>query len=303
MTAISLQGQDLLTLGDLSAGQIMGLLEAAASLEGRQADVLKGQTLGLLFRKPSTRTRVSFEVAALHLGASTIYMTEDQMQLSRGETVGDTARVLSRYLQALVVRTGAHGEIEELAAAASVPVLNALTDHYHPCQVLADLKTIREVKGTLTGIEVAYVGDGNNMLQEWIQAASRLGMTLRAATPEGFGPAPEVLGLPHVQAHPPQLLHDPLEAVAGADVVITDTWLSMGQQDSAGKRQAFAGFTVDGAMMAKARPDAIFLHCLPAHRGEEVTDEVLMGSQSRVFDEAENRLHVQKAVLWAVLAA
>ncbi len=303
MIATSLQGHDLLTLGDLSDGQIMALLEAATSLEGRQADVLRGQTVGLLFRKPSTRTRVSFEVAALHLGAGTIYMTEDQMQLSRGETVGDTARVLARYLQALVVRTGLHAEIEELAAAAEIPVLNALTDHYHPCQVLADLKTIREVKGTLTGVEVAYVGDGNNMLQEWIQAAARLGLSLRAATPDGYGPAQEVLDLPHVKAHPPQLFTNPAEAVSGADVVITDTWLSMGQTDSEGKRQAFHGFTVDAALMAKAHRDAIFLHCLPAHRGEEVTDEVLMGPQSRVFDEAENRLHVQKAVLWAVLAA
>ena len=303
MTSTSLQGQDLLTLGDLSAGQIMGLIEAATSLEGRQADVLRGQTIGLLFRKPSTRTRVSFEVAAVHLGAATLYMTEDQMQLSRGETVGDTARVLSRYLQALVVRTGAHAELEELAAAATVPVLNALTDHYHPCQVLADLKTIREVKGTLNGIEIAYVGDGNNMLQEWIQAAARLGLPLRAATPRGYGPAQEVLDLPHVKAHPPKILEDPKEAVAGADVVITDTWISMGQKDSEVKREAFQGFTVDEALMAKARRDAIFLHCLPAHRGEEVTEGVLMGPQSRVFDEAENRLHVQKAVLWAVLAA
>ena len=302
-TATSLQGQDLLTLGDLSAGQIIGLLEGATSLEGRQADVLRGQTIGLLFRKPSTRTRVSFEVAALQLGANTIYMTEDQTQLSRGETVGDTARVLSRYLQALVVRTGAHQELEELAEAASVPVLNALTDHYHPCQVLADLKTIREVKGTLTGIEIAYVGDGNNMLQEWIQAAARLGLSLRAATPAGYGPDAEVLALPHVQAHPPKLTSDPKEAVAGADVVITDTWLSMGQTDSEAKREAFRGYTVDAKLMHKARQDAIFLHCLPAHRGEEVTDEVLMGPQSRIFDEAENRLHVQKAVLWAILAA
>ncbi len=303
MTTLSLQGQDLLTLGDLSAGQIVALLEAATSLEGRQGDVLRGQTIGLLFRKPSTRTRVSFEVAARHLGASTIYMTEDQTQLSRGETVADTARVLSRYLQALVVRTGAHEEIEELAASADIPVLNALTDHYHPCQVLADLKTIREIKGTLNGIEIAYVGDGNNMLQEWIQAAAKLGLSLRAATPDGYGPAPEVLDLPHVKAHPPTLLTDPAAAVAGADVVITDTWVSMGQKDSDRKREAFAGFTVDQGLMAKAHPEAIFLHCLPAHRGEEVTDEVLEGPQSRVFDEAENRLHVQKAVLWAVLAA
>lgn len=303
MTDLSLHGQDLLTLGDLSAGQIMSLLEAATSLEGRQADVLRGQTIGLLFRKPSTRTRVSFEVAARHLGASTIYMTEDQMQLSRGETVGDTARVLSRYLQALVVRTGAHHELEELAAAATIPVLNALTDNYHPCQVLADLKTIREIKGTLTGIEIAYVGDGNNMLQEWIQASAKLGLSLRAATPKGYAPAQHMLELPHVQAHPPKLYTDPNEAVAGADVVITDTWLSMGQPESEAKRAAFHGFTVDAELMAGARHDAVFLHCLPAHRGEEVTDEVLMGPQSRVFDEAENRLHVQKAVLWAVLAA
>ncbi len=303
VTALSLQGRDLLTLGDLSAGQIMALLETATSLEGRHADVLRGQTIGLLFRKPSTRTRVSFEVAAKHLGADTIYMTEDQMQLSRGETVGDTARVLSRYLQALVVRTGAHTEIAELASVADIPVVNALTDHYHPCQVLADLKTIREVKGTFNGIEIAYVGDGNNMLQEWIQAAARLGLTLRAATPDGYGPAQEVLDLPHVKEHPPTLLTDPVAAVSGADVVITDTWLSMGQKDSDQKRLAFTGFTVDEKLMRKAHPEAIFLHCLPAHRGEEVTDEVLMGPQSRVFDEAENRLHVQKAVLWAVLAA
>ncbi len=300
-TDIGIQGSDLLTLHDLSAQAILDLLSLSAQLEGVKDTPLQGQTIGLLFRKPSTRTRVSFEVAALELGAHSIYMTEDQTQLSRGETVADTARVLSRYLQALVVRTGAHSEIEEFAAAAGIPVVNALTDRFHPCQVLADLKTVLEAKGTLAGLEVAWVGDGNNMLQEWIVAAAKLGIGLRAACPVGCDPDPKVMSLPIVAAHPPTILRSPLDAVRGADVVITDTWVSMGQRDSEQKRKAFEGFTVNEALMSKADSDAIFLHCLPAHRGEEVTDGVLDGPQSVVFDEAENRLHVQKAVLFAIL--
>ncbi|MDA8344669.1 MAG: ornithine carbamoyltransferase [Thermaerobacter sp.] len=300
-TDIGIQGSDLLTLHDLSAQAILDLLHLSAQLAQVQDAPLRGQTIGLLFRKPSTRTRVSFEVAALELGAHSIYMTEDQTQLSRGETIADTARVLSRYLQALVVRTGAHAELEQFAKAARVPVVNALTDRFHPCQVLADLKTIREAKGTLAGLEVAWVGDGNNMLQEWMVAAARLGINLRAACPAGYDPDPQVLALEAVAEHPPKILRSPLDAVQGADVVITDTWLSMGQRDSEVKRQAFEGFTVDEQMMAKADQDAIFLHCLPAHRGEEVTDAVIDGPQSLVFEEAENRLHVQKALLLAIL--
>ncbi len=300
-TDIGIQGSDLLTLHDLSAQTILDLLHLSAQLEHVQDAPLRGRTIGLLFRKPSTRTRVSFEVAALELGARSIYMTESQTQLSRGETVADTAKVLSRYLQALVVRTGSHEELEEFAAAASVPVVNALTDRFHPCQVLADLKTVLDAKGTLAGVEVAWVGDGNNMLQEWIVAAAKLGIHLRAACPAGYDPDPRVLALDGVSDHPPTLLRSPAEAVRGADVVITDTWISMGQEDSDRKRAAFQGFTVDEELMAKADPGAIFLHCLPAHRGEEVTDAVLDGPQSLVFDEAANRLHVQKALLLAIL--
>ncbi len=300
-TDIGIQGSDLLTLNDLSAQAILDLLDLSAQLQHVHDAPLRGRTIGLLFRKPSTRTRVSFEVAALELGAHSIYMTEEQTQLSRGETVADTAKVLSRYLQALVVRTGAHAELEAFAEAATVPVVNALTDRFHPCQVLADLKTVREAKGTLADLEVAWVGDGNNMLQEWIVAAAQLGIRLRAACPAGYDPDPVVLSLPNVVAHPPTIVRSPAEAVRGADVVITDTWLSMGQKDSDQKRQAFEGFTVDEALMAKADSEAIFLHCLPAHRGEEVADGVLDGPQSLVLDEAENRLHVQKALLLAIL--
>lgn len=302
-TDVGIKGQDLLMLGDLPGDTILGLLDLAARYEHVQGTPLQGKTIGLLFRRPSTRTRVSFEVAALELGAHSIYMTEEQTQLTRGETLGDTARVLSRYLSALVVRTGPHAELEELAEGAHIPVINALTDRFHPCQVLADLKTIQDVKGTLSGITVAYVGDGNNMLQEWIVAAAQLDIELQAATPVGYGPDPSLLAMPSVLAHPPRLSHDPLMAVAGADVVITDTWHSMGQRDSDQKRRAFDGFQVHQRLMSLAAPGAIFMHCLPAHRGEEVTDEVLMGPQSVVFQEAENRLHVQKALLLALLGA
>lgn len=301
VTDIGLKDSSLLMLGDLAPETILGLLDLAGELEHAPGAPLSGKTIGLLFRRPSTRTRVSFEVAALELGAHSIYMTEEQTQISRGETIGDTARVLSRYLDALVVRTGPHAELEEFAQAATVPVINALTDRFHPCQVLADLKTIREVKGSLQDIQVAYVGDGNNMLQEWIVAAAQLGITLRAATPVGYGPNPDVLALDLVQAFPPELSNDPLAAVCGADVVITDTWVSMGQDGTEQKLKAFGPFQVDSALMAEAAPGAIFMHCLPAHRGEEVTDEVLMGPQSVVFREAENRLHVQKALLLALL--
>jgi ornithine carbamoyltransferase len=240
---------------------------------------------------------VSFEVGAWQLGGQAVFMSPRDVQLGRGEPIADTGRVLSRYVQGIMIRTYAHSEVEELARYATVPVINGLTDWLHPCQVLADVLTVQQALGGWDGKVVAWVGDGNNMANSWINAAYRLGFTLRLACPEGYDPDPALVRRAQQEADV-RVVRDPADAVAGAHVVNTDVWASMGQEEEqAAREQAFAGYTVDGALMARAARDAIFLHCLPAHRGEEVAADVIDGPQSRVWDEAENRLHVQKAIM------
>jgi ornithine carbamoyltransferase len=258
---------------------------------------LAGRTLGLIFAKSSTRTRVSFEVGAYQLGGHALFLSSRDIQLGRGEPIRDTARVLSRYLDGIMIRTFDHADVEELARYSSIPVINGLTDLLHPCQVLADLLTIREHLGGWDGKAVAWVGDGNNMANSWINAAGSLGFELRLACPAEYPPDARILRRNQAKASI-VLTTDPREAVRGAHVVTTDVWASMGQeQEQEVRARAFQGYIVDAALMRLADPSAIFLHCLPAHRGEEVSEEVLEGPQSRVWDEAENRLHVQKALM------
>jgi ornithine carbamoyltransferase len=258
---------------------------------------LAGKTLGMVFAKSSTRTRASFEVGAYQLGGHALFLSSRDIQLGRGEPIRDTARVLSRYLDGIMIRTFDHADVEELASYGSVPVINGLTVLLHPCQVMADLMTVREALGGWEGKVVAWIGDGNNMANSWINAAGSLGFELRLACPAGYHPNDEILRRNQAKTRV-SVTADPREAVRGAHVVTTDVWASMGQeQEQEVRAKAFRGYIVDGALMRLADPSAIFLHCLPAHRGEEVSEEVLEGPQSRVWDEAENRLHVQKAIM------
>ncbi|GAB6875346.1 ornithine carbamoyltransferase [Thermaerobacter litoralis] len=308
----ALSGRDFLTLSDFTSDELAGLLDLAAALKrdwqaGRAGEPLYGKTLAMIFEKPSTRTRVSFEVGMQQLGGRVLNLSPRELQLSRGETLADTARVLSRYVDALMVRAYSHATVEELAAAASIPVINGLTDLYHPCQIMADLLTIREHKGRLQGVTVAYVGDSNNVAHTWLLGAALLGLRLRLACPPGYEPHPQVLAMAEDLARGTgavvEVLHDPVAAVRGADVVYTDVWTSMGQEgEEADRRRAFAPYQVNEALVAHASPDYIFMHCLPAHRGEEVTAGVLDGPHSVVWDQAENRLHAQKAILLALLS-
>ena len=301
------QKRDFLRLTDLSREELVELLERAAEwkLLGKGGPrPLAGMTLGLVFEKASTRTRVSFQVGAYQLGAQSIMLSPADTQLGRGEPIKDTARVLSRYLDALVVRTFEHAKLEEMARFASVPVVNALTDASHPCQILADLLTITERFGAdaprRADLEVAWIGDGNNMANSWLEACAVLGFTLRLACPEGYDPDPALVARCGPRA---KVVRTPSDAARGAQVVNTDVWASMGQEAEAAERQRrFAGFIVDRDLMALADRKAILLHCLPAHRGEEIAEDVLEGPQSAVFDEAENRLHAQKALLELLLA-
>jgi ornithine carbamoyltransferase len=298
--------RDFLRVTDLDRSELLELLERAAEwkLLGRSGPrPLETMTIGLIFEKASTRTRVSFEVAAHQLGASSMMLSTQDLQVGRGEPIRDTARVLARYLDALVIRTFEHAKVEEMAKWADVPVVNALTDTSHPCQILADLLTVTERFGTDAlsrgGLSVAWVGDGNNVANSWLEAASLLGFELRFACPEGYEPDAALLArVPRAK-----VLRSPAEAVEGAHVVTTDVWASMGQEaETEERRRVFAGYLVDEALVRKARSNAIVLHCLPAHRGEEITEAVLEGPQSAVFDEAENRLHAQKALLELLLA-
>lgn len=291
--------RDFLAVPDFSKSELIALFDLALRMKsGAYRDKpLAGKTLGMIFTKSSTRTRVSFEVGTFQLGGHALFLSSRDIQLGRGEPIKDTARVLSRYLDGVMIRTFAHSDVEELARYATIPVINGLTDFLHPCQILADLLTIKEHLGGWEEKVVAWVGDGNNMAHSWINAAGVLGFELRLACPEGYDPDP--LLLKHNQARASiTVVRDPKDAVRGAHAVNTDVWASMGQEDEqANREQAFKGFCVDDALMQLADPSAIFLHCLPAHRGEEVTESVIEGPQSRVFDEAENRLHVQKAVM------
>ena len=290
-----------LSLRDLSREELLALLETAADLKSGAAGrdhPLAGKTLGMIFRKHSTRTRVSFEVGMFQLGGHAIFLPARESQLERGESLADTARVLSRYVDGLMFRTYGHHEVEELAAHAAVPVINGLTDLLHPCQLLAELLTLREEFGPDLGrLVVAWIGDGNNVANSWLNAAAVLGFELRLAVPEGYEPAPEILSRAATETTI-RLTRDPVEAVQGAHVVTTDTWASMGQEAEVKAREAaFTPFQVTDALLCNARPEAVFMHCLPAHRGEEVTASVLEGPRSRIWDEAENRLHAQKALL------
>jgi ornithine carbamoyltransferase len=292
--------RDFLAIPDFSTEELYDLLDLAARLKSREerSRPLEGMTLAMIFEKSSTRTRVSFEVGTWQLGGQALFLSSRDIQLGRGEPIRDMARVLSRYVDGIMIRTFAHEGIEELARHATVPVINGLTDLLHPCQVLADLLTIQEEFGRdLAGRKVAWIGDGNNMANSWLNAAYRFGFELRLACPEGYQPDAAILERARGAARI-VLTTDPMEAAAGAEVINTDVWTSMGQEEeTAAREKAFEGYHVDAAMMSRAASNAIFLHCLPAHRGEEVAEDVFEGPASRVFEEAENRLHVQKAIL------
>lgn len=291
--------EDFLSIPDFSTAELNGLFALAESMRaGTYTNKpLAGKSLAMIFMKSSTRTRVSFEVGAWQLGGHAWFLSPRDVQLGRGEPVSDTAKVLSRYVDGIMIRTFAHDDVVELARSASVPVINGLTDLSHPCQILADVLTVRQHLGTVEGKKIAWIGDGNNMANSWIEAAYMLGFDLTLACPEGYDPDPDILkkGTKSGRVH---VVRDPNEAAAGADVVTTDVWASMGQEsEQTARMRAFKNYTVDSALMARASKDAIFLHCLPAHRGEEVSAEVIDGPQSRVWDEAENRLHIQKAIM------
>ena len=291
--------RDFLAIPDYSRDELLALFDLAERMrKGEYKDKpLAGKSLAMIFMKASTRTRVSFEVGTWQLGGHALFLSPRDVQLGRGEPVADTARVLSRYVDGIMIRTYAHAEVELLAQYADVPVINGLTDLLHPCQILADILTIRQYHGTIDGRKVAWIGDGNNMANSWINAAYRLGFDLTLACPEGYDPDKTILERAQSVANV-RVVRDPAEAVEGADVVNTDVWASMGQeQEQAIREKAFRGFIVDEALMSRAQQDAIFMHCLPAHRGEEVSAAVIDGPQSVVWDEAENRLHVQKAIM------
>jgi len=292
--------RDFLALTDFNREELDSVFDLAGRLKSGEVRgaPLAGKTLAMVFAKRSTRTRVSFEVGAYQLGGHALFLSSQDLQLGRGETIADTARVLSRYVDGIMIRTFSHADVEELAAHATIPIINGLTDLLHPCQLLADLMTAREEFGPdLSALEVAWIGDGNNMANSWLNAARVFGFALRLACPAGYDPHPDILAAARAAA-PVALLRDPAEAAEGAHVVSTDVWASMGQEEEAeARRVAFEGFAVTEALMQRASSDAIFLHCLPAHRGEEVTGGVIDGPWSRVWDEAENRLHAQKALL------
>lgn len=300
-----LRGRDLLAGDELSREEIFCLLEGAAWLKAKQKrkephPLLKGKSLGMIFRKPSTRTRVSFEVAMFQLGGHPVVLGTEELQLSRGETIGDTGRVLSRYLDGLVMRTFAQEEVEELAAAASVPVINGLTNRFHPCQALADLFTIWEVKGRLAGLKLTYVGDGNNVAQSLMLLGAKAGLEVVVATPPGYEPEKAVLEAANAAAQGGRvvLTHDASGGARGADILYTDVWVSMGQEREKGEqKELFIPYQLNQELLKLARRNAVVMHCLPAHRGEEITAEVLDGPQAVVLEQAENRLHVQKAIL------
>ncbi|MEX2641941.1 MAG: ornithine carbamoyltransferase [Acetobacterales bacterium] len=289
---VDLKDHDRATLRDM-------LARAKACKGGALGDrqPLAGKTLAMIFEKPSTRTRVSFDVGMRQLGGSTIFLAGSEMQLGRGETVADTARVLSRYVDAIMIRTDRHDKVAELAAHASVPVINGLTDDSHPCQLMADVMTFEEWAGPIEGQRVAWSGDGNNVARTWIHAAARFGFEFSLACPAKLNPPQHLLDWARGEGAAVSVTHDPREAVAGAACVVTDTWVSMGDEEAENRHNLLAPYRVDARLMALAAKNAIFMHCLPAHRGEEVTDEVIDGPRSAVWDEAENRLHAQKGVL------
>jgi ornithine carbamoyltransferase len=295
-----------LDLIDIPAAELRGMIEAARAIKAKRGGAgrpLAGKTLAMIFERPSTRTRVSFEVAMRQLGGDTILLTAEEMQLGRGETLADTARVLSRYVDAIMIRTLDADQLEELARHATVPVINGLTRRSHPCQVMADVMTFEEHRGPIRGRTLAWSGDANNVLTSLMHASERFDFRLRIATPPELAPKKQLLAWAKSSHAPIQVGTDPEEAVKGADCVVTDTWVSMGDRNGSRRHNLLKRYQVNARLMARAKPDAIFMHCLPAHRGEEVTADVIDGPQSVVFDEAENRLHAQKGILTWCLAA
>ncbi|AOG10316.1 ornithine carbamoyltransferase [Agrobacterium sp. RAC06] len=297
-----------LDLSAMTAGDLRGILEDAktrkqATKAGTADKPLAGKMLAMIFEKPSTRTRVSFDVGMRQLGGETLFLSGTEMQLGRAETIGDTAKVLSRYVDAIMIRTTDHTRLLEMAEHATVPVINALTDLTHPCQIMADIMTIEEHRGPVTGKTLAWTGDGNNVLHSLVEGAARFGYRMNMAVPLGSEPDDKILNWARNNGGEIMLCHDADRAVAGVDAVITDTWVSMNQEHKARGHNVFQPFQVNAELMKKAKDEALFLHCLPAHRGEEVTDEVIDGAQSVVFDEAENRLHAQKSILAWCLGA
>ena len=305
MTAHSVtRPRHFLDLCDFAGDELRRILDLAKALKAKRVkgvepreQPLAGKCLGMVFERPSTRTRVSFDIAMRELGGETIVLSGKEMQLGRGETIADTARVLSRFLDAIMIRILSHDDLTELARYANVPVINGLTKTSHPCQLMADVMTFEEHRGPIAGRAVAWVGDANNVLASWVHAASRFDFTINVATPAELAPPPQLLAWARANGAKMNVTRDAREAVAGADAVVTDCWVSMGDADEEFRRRVLAPYRVDAALMGAAGKDAIFMHCLPAHRGEEVTDEVIDGPQSVVFDEAENRLHAQKGVL------
>jgi ornithine carbamoyltransferase len=299
-----------LDLTDIPATDLRGMIEASRTMKARWASdratadrPLAGKTLAMIFDKPSTRTRVSFDIAMRQLGGEAIMVTGQEMQLGRGETIADTARVLSRYVDAIMIRILDHAALLELARHATVPVINGLTRLSHPCQVMADVMTFEEHRGPIHGKTVAWTGDDNNVLASWMHAAARFDFRLQVATPPELAPKRPLLDWMRSSGAAIVMGHDAEEAVTGADCVVTDTWVSMGDKETERRHNLLKPYQVNARLMAKAKPDAIFMHCLPAHRGEEVTDEVIDGPRSVVFDEAENRLHAQKGILaWCLHA-
>lgn len=297
--------RDFLSIDDLSVGELDTVLDLAAKVKATPngyAERLRGRSVALIFEKPSTRTRVSFEVAIAHLGGQPVVLSSSELQLGRGETIEDTGRVLSRYVDAIVLRTFEQERLEVLARAASVPVVNSLSDFEHPCQCLADLQTVRERRGGLAGLTMAYFGDGNNVTHSLLLGGAKAGMRVRAATPPGFEPIPQVVNRAREIAAETggavELTHDPSAAAEGADVLYTDVWASMGQEAEADERAlVFPSYRLDQRLVELASDDVVVLHCLPAHRGQEITDEVIDGPASGVWDQAENRLHTSKAIL------
>ena len=304
---MALRGRSFISLDDFDAEELTSILRVAIQLKdelraGRAHPLLQGRTLGMIFQKNSTRTRVSFEVGMAQLGGHALFLSSQDLQLRRGETVADTARVLGRYLDGIMARTYAHADVEDLARYSGVPVINGLSDLHHPCQAMADAMTIQEKKGRLAGLRLAYVGDSNNVTNSLLQAGAILGLHVTVGAPSGYQPAAAMLDAVQGRAARSgaeiRVVDDPVAAVRGADVVYTDTWASMGQEAEHDERvRIFRSYQVNARLLAQAAPGVLFLHCLPAHRGEEVTDEIMDGPHSVIFDQAENRLHVQKAIL------
>jgi ornithine carbamoyltransferase len=311
VVAVALKGKDFLRVNDWGAEDLLSVLDLADRLKIRQREGvehrhLEGRTLGMIFQKPSTRTRVSFEVGMFQLGGAALYLAAGDLQLGRGETIKDTARVLSRYLDGIMIRTFAQSDVDELAEHADIPVINGLTDEFHPCQALADVMTIRERLGGFDDVRVAYLGDGNNVCHSLMVACGKLGMDFVAATPDGYDPDSEVVEWAREAASESngsiELLRDPRGAAEGADVLYTDVWTSMGQEEEHARRlRDLEAYRIDDAMVSLASGRAIVLHCLPAHYGEEITEEVLYSERSAVWDQAENRLHAQKALLALII--